>query len=491
MAQTVLRAFVTMQRRTDALRQTSFGLSCLAAAFLNVTVASGQEAAKVDFADVSAVQLERLITGYATAGDDARALALAEALLLKDPDNSLAHFAVANILLRNGDYATAQRAAKLAFRHAGTDRQRYEAARISAIAALRSERFLIAQYWARHTHHYAPSQEYKALAATDFRRLRQISPWNGSLRFGIRPTDNANGGAEDRLNVIDGLDVIGILSDDAVALPGTIATANAELTYRLEQSENGQTFVGVSVYGRAVELAGRPMRQQVLPGIESPEASSEIRNSDYSQFALGFGASHQRRVGKENALRLEAEVGQHWRGGEEDYSYGTISGNFGVDWQTNTWVNLWGSLEARDKQNGQDDEHLKSFGVALSKKISSGKLTFSIGARHVASDNQNARSHGIFATAGYEPDGQIGPVAFSLSAGVGKTTYPDYTVLIFSPPGGRQDEVLSAEIALWVPEIGYAALLPELRVQLVRAHSNISRFERSEAAVSFGIRSAF
>ncbi|MDD8021516.1 MAG: surface lipoprotein assembly modifier [Paracoccaceae bacterium] len=442
--------------------------------------------------DLTIPQLQRLATALATAGQDAAALRVTEVLLLRTPDDPLGHYVVGLVMLRAGQTQVARIASRRSFAAAGTERQHYEAARLAAKVAVADHRWINAQYWARQTIQYAPDTRYRDLAVQDFKQLRAISPLDWGLRLGLRPSNNANGGADERLNIIDGYDAVGYLSDDAMALPGLVGTASFDIGYRLGRTPDSETRIGLSTYVRAVELEGHPV---ALPPPGSPPGSepTEISNADYSAAALGISLTHNRALGG-YGLGAKLSVGQVWQGGDAAYHYAGLDLNgarrLGTG-PTAPRLSFGISAEARARDDAARTDVRRTLSLGYAQPVNSGRITAGVTLSALHSGLDNARYWSVSGTVQYEPDLRLGPLAVSVGAGLSRTVYPDYTVLIFHPDGGRQDNTVFAELGLWAPALSYAGFAPELKLQTVVTDSNISRFESNEIAVAVGLRSTF
>lgn len=466
-------------------------LAGLFAAVLAASVAAQAPQAGIPLDQATIPQLEVAASQLAAAGRTAEALQLAEVLLLRDPKNPLAHFIVGQITFRAGNTETARQAARASFRNADTARQHYEAARLAAQVALADRRWFAAQYWARHTIQYAPDARHRAVAVEDFRHLRADNPWDGRLRFGIKPSDNVNGGADGRTNVIDGYDAVGWLSGDAMALRGVAATLNADVSYRLARDAASETRLGAVAYARAVELAGRPqMVPPYLPGTPAPDPV-EIRNSEFSSAALGMMLVHARRLSADLTGRGQVEFGRSWQGGRPNYDYGQLRADLMRSLGRSTLLSFGASFERREWVDAPRDDFLRALNFGMSRGLAGGTLGFGLSASELDSSSAMARSWAVSGSVSYEPGWTFGPVHLSLGAGLATTVYPDYSIAGMRPAGGRQDDMAWAELGLWSPKIGYAAFTPELKLQALEVTSNVSRFTRSEVSVALGWRSAF
>lgn len=443
---------------------------------------------EVDLRQLSVAQLQGLAADLAAQGLDDQALATAEQLLLRDPKDALGHYIVALVTLRHGATAVARPAARLSFRAADTDRQHYEAARIAGKVAVADQRWVQAQYWARQTIQYAPDPMRREIAVGDFRHLRAISPLAWSLRLGLRPSNNVNGGADERLSVIDGYDAVGYLSEDAMALSGVVGTINLDASYRIAADKGQETRLGVSTYLRAVDLEGSPTRQYFTANGQ-PGPVETIPNSDYSGASFGLDLRHSRRIGR-YGLAGKLSAGQSWESGDPSYGYAGLDLSLGRALGP-LQLSFSAGAEARDWADSPRRDTRGQLGFGFSRDLAGGTLSGGVSLAALDSTVDNAQYWSVSGSLRYEPEARLGPVAFSLGAGLGRSVYPDYQVLYFAPDGGRRDDTVFAEIGLWSPEISRAGFAPELKLQAVSIDSNFSRFEHTEFAVAVGLRSTF
>ena len=461
-------------------------IGAIAGALLALSAEAGT--VEVDLNRLDRGQLGQLAADLAGHGADAQALQVAEWILTRWPDDALAHYVVGLVTLRAGQTATARPAARLSFRNAETERQRYEAARLAGKVAVADERWIAAQYWTRQTIQFAPDPKRRKVGVNDFRTLRAISPLAWSLSLGLRPSNNVNGGADSRLSVIDGYDAVGYLSEDAVAQPGVVGTINLEANYRIAQGEGHETRAGMSAYLRAVDLEGSPTRQLYSPdGVPLPPET--IPNSDFSAAALGLDLRHTRRLG-EALVSGRVSGGQAWDSGDPSYGY------LGLDlgWQRRfgpTQVSVTSAIEGREWSHSPRQDTRTVLGFGLARDLTAGRLSGGVSLAALDSTYDNAQYWSVSGSVRFEPEARLGPLAFSFGAGLSHAVYPDYQLLYFVPDGGRQDDTVFAEIGLWSPEISRAGFAPELKLQAISVDSNVSRYEHTEFAVAVGLRSTF
>ena len=197
-----------------------------------------------------------------------------------------------------------------------------KSSRLVATAAVAADRPVVARYWLRHAAATAPDASRRAAALTALDQLRAATRWSLRLNLGIQPSSNVNAGAASRFNEIEGIPIVGVLSEDAMALPGTIGTLDARLGYRLNVDPKNRTEVSLRFDLRAVELRGAPTVSSWTPAegwveTRNPQQRlwiglGRVRAGAYPRRQLG-AAQHRagpcgraRLVGGRDCLRLSA-----------------------------------------------------------------------------------------------------------------------------------------------------------------------------------------
>ena len=451
---------------------------------------SNEAQTRIVLHDLSIGKLEFLASQLVANGRSGDALKVTDELLLREPGNALAHYINGQIMLASGRTDIARHAAWLSFSEAKSKRQSYEAARLAGRVAVQDRRWLAAQYWTRQTYQHAPDKKRREIAADDFRKLRAISPWRASVKIGFKPSNNVNGGADERYNVIDGVDAVGILSRDAMALSGVIGTVSAQASYRIAQSPKSETRLGVDAFARRVNLSGNPSVIRYSPtGIAG--AAVKIHNSTYAASALGLTLSHARAFEEGLFGNAALRAGQVWQGGVRSYRYRGLNLGITRALKAGPVLGLTGDIEARDWPDGTRHDIQRQVSLSFSRRTDSGRLIASAGVTDLASSWSQAGSYTVAASVGYELARQIGPLSLSVTGGLSRSVYPDYSVLFMAPSGGRQDKTVFGEIGIWSPDLNYVGFAPELKLQATHVESNVSRFSRTELSVAMGWRSTF
>lgn len=431
---------------------------------------------------LSLPQARQLAVAALRQGQPKLAYSLAQGLLKADHKSSFAHFTLANAQGLLGQATPARKSAARAYRFADTKLRRFEAAELAARLSFAEERPTLTQLWLRRAVQNAPNTKVEEQLGKDYGQLRAINPFSFSIRGGLRPSSNVNGGSNTAVQIIDGIPATGMLSGSAQALSGTVATLDTALRYRLRGTKRSRTEIASRLYVKRVFLTGDAKVQ--APDVENSDLSStyaELR-LDHS-FALGD---------KGNAARLGAAIGQFWYGGDKNFDF--LSLNAGHSWQLSkrTKVTVDTFTEGRKSDvSSQLDRVIYGFATGLKHARQNGdKLSFGLNLRKTESDFRNARYTSATFSAKYAFANQFGPAKITTGIAAAYSDYPDYFAVV-PVPGGRQDKSIYANINFLFVDADYAGFAPNLRVTAGRKFSNVSRFETEELSVSLGIQSKF
>lgn len=239
-------------------------------------------------------------------GDNARAAELADLILAVNPDDLDALITRARAALGLGDYETAKRLSKQAYRGTSNRDIKYVTARLAALAHAEQRQDTFAQLWLRRARQFAPNEENAEQVARDYRFLANRNPWSSSLRFGLSPSSNVNNGTEADFIFLRGLPFAFTPDENSRPLSGIEVSLGASTQYRLNVTETSATFLDFDVQGRTYVLSN-----------ESKRKVPDAKGSDYSDAALGIGITHRRILAE--GLRpttFSARLSQTWYSGD-------------------------------------------------------------------------------------------------------------------------------------------------------------------------------
>ncbi len=224
-------------------------------------------------------------------GNAPRALAMSEALLLRDPTDALALETGARAALRMERSDVALERARTLYRTAPAAETRFVAARIAALAHAQQDQLTVAQIWLRRARQNAPTQTAADEIAADYRIVRQQNPVSYNFDFGISPSSNINNGSsEDTFSInLFGQTISLPFPEELKELSGYEITAAARLTYRLHDSPTSLTRASLGVE-----------TSQFFLSRESRERVPDFDASRLDAWYLNTGLDHIWAVGANN-----------------------------------------------------------------------------------------------------------------------------------------------------------------------------------------------
>lgn len=420
----------------------------------------------------------QVLAGYAIKrGRPELAFQITETLTRADPADGLAHYLKARALAQLRRYDDGRQAAKLAYRGAQTDVQRFEAAKLAAELSFAGDRLTASQLWLRRAAHFAPDESTRNMAVSAFRRVRQQNPFSFNLRFSVNPTDNVNNGANSPYNLIEGWPLIGALSPSAQAISGVVASADIRAAYKIVQTDTFQ------VRATARASAKRVRFNEPVPGFSG---------SDMAEERLELGLNYRWGNGQKGFWEYNVFGGWQRYGGEALYNF------VGLDLSRVQRLTDRLHLVAGAGLEKQYDEappiantrlH-EAFGGFGYKLASGDSLGFRVQYREAKNDFWNRAYTQLSGFATYTLGRRVGPAKLSFMLGRSELDYDRYAV-IFPVPGGREDSSWFGGVTATFDKVSYMGFVPTMTVHTERARSNISRFNVDQTSVSFGIRSKF
>lgn len=419
-------------------------------------------------------------------GDAAGAREIAAALLTGNPDDRAALIVLAAAEPALGRPAAGRLAAARAWRLSATDADRYEAARLAALAAQREGRSFLSLWWLRRALDAAPSEAERERTQADARLVRARSPWRADVELSFAPSDNVNGGSESELSEIDGLPFLGTISADGRALSGFAATLDATLARRLQEDEGSRTEASVRLWGRAVTLSDEA--RELLASDRTPGLEETVTGTDFSSAGLELGLGHDRALGW-GVAGLDAVAGTVWVGDDDDFAYDflRLEGSLLVPVGERTALRVQAFAEERD---GGLVERRRGVSAAWTTQTDVGPMTFSLGRTATGGENGQTRGDAWSAAVRLGLARPVGPARLAVTVTGRWAEFPDYQVL-FPVPGGRQDDEARVTLEAAFPGLSRRGFVPVVTLDATRTTSNVSRFDGDGVGLSFALRSSF
>lgn len=288
----------------------------------------------------------------------ARALALSEALLVRNPEDLLALRVGAQAALEIGESDVAVRHGEALYYLTDDPQIRFFSARLVALAESQQEHFTKAQIWLRRARQSAPDSEAANAVAADYAAVRQRNPLSLSFEFGIRPSSNVNGGSSEdtfEVNTLWGILILP-LNDAFQNLSGYNLSANAQMRYRLHETPTSFTTATFGLQTQQVWLSTNSRARapdfdtdtlstwRASTGIEHTWAvgpnnqpmnvafnyAATLLDGDLYATELQLGLTRRWAVGDRASLRADVSLGQ------TDYRTTGFSADLwsaGVDWR--------------------------------------------------------------------------------------------------------------------------------------------------------------
>ncbi|MDX8348240.1 hypothetical protein SLH49_09595 [Cognatiyoonia sp. IB215446] len=420
------------------------------------------------------------------AGEFALAAEIARKLIEVNPDDRDAHLFLAVAAPQLGDADEGRRAGARAWRLSETSAERYEAARVTALAAANGERFTLSTIWLRIALNDTPNEAARTQTLRDARTVARRNPWSTRLTFSIVPSNNINGGADDEEQRINGETDGGTLSEDAVALAGWRTTLGVRTQYRFQENNESRTAIGLQYTAN---------RAHITDDVSVPD---EALTSNYAELFL----RHDRAL--ENGLitgRLATGTldYRNYRQSTDDVEFEKYDFvRVGLDRQFPLSDDLTMSLTAQRERLeysvidiGRVDRtflsSMLSYQLDNNDRVSA-NLSFTNSDGKAESGNFTFDSWTLQTSYAWaEP---FGPVSLSVNGGLQISDYPKYSVG-GAVEGGREDTTVFVGANVGFPDVEYFGFSPGIAIAARTADSNISRFERDTFSMGFTLSSAF
>lgn len=407
---------------------------------------------------------------------------IAMGLLDADAEDAYAYGVLAAAHSRMNDPRLARAAARLSYRYADTDAQKFGAARTAASVAAQQDRPTASQMWLRIAAAHADTPRQEDVVAHAYDRARAANPLRFNLDLSIAPSDNVNSGTDNVLEVINGVPTLGFFQGSSRALPGTVTTLDARLRYRLRATKTARTTATARLYTRQVDLSSAA--QSIAPN---------LTNSDFASSFAELGALHRFALGATgNAMQFGAALGSSWSGGTRIYDFAKVSLQRDLRLSPGSRLSLSTVAERRlSTMSSNRDASVLTLGASFAHKLERGdQLSIGLTVQDVSGDTINADYRTASLQARYTFGKQLGPVQITTGLTYGHTDYDTY-VLVNPVAGGRQDHSIYGDISLFFADYDFAGFAPTVQLRTGRRSSNVNRFEISETTITLGIQSKF
>lgn len=421
------------------------------------------------------------------AGDEASARQMALAILDRHPRDALAEFVLTVTDLRGGRLEEARKHGRFAFRYAETRQQKFQSAMISADIADRQDRRIALRYWLRQAVAQAPAEPLRAAALKVLNEERRAAPVSFGLSFGLAPSSNVNNGSSSPYSVIDGLPIVGVISDEGQALSGWEGSLRLSFGLRLAETARARTELTSSLSFYRIALSSEAARK-------APDFST----GDMADTVLMLGLRHAMLLpGDKAKLDLTFEAGRGWSGagtGRDIYRLGLRQSRdlgegrgliLGADLQ-------WTAPDIATRADYRRGSLTLGYLAPLaSGDTVYGELSLSDTAAGAGTDATSREGQSAMLRVVWSKKDPLGPFSLSASAGVQFADYPDYRLGFITVPGGRQDTSGFAEVTLGLDSLSAAGFRPVVNLRALETKSNVSIFETRDLSLGFSLSREF
>ena len=422
---------------------------------------------------LSPLQAQELGLSLLNQGDAIGAANVANALLVRNPNDVSALVVAAESAIRTDRFQDALGFARRAFRATARADSKYTAARLiaSAHAGLRQD--TRAQIWLRRARQYAPTPQAAQSVAKEFQFLRNRNPWSTSLEFGITPSTNINNGAIDE-NINRGF----VLSADGVALSGIKINAGLRTSYRLRQSARSVTFFTADANITTYALSD-----------ESKKSDPTLKGSDFEYTTTAVGLRH-RQIFSEGALPTDFSIrfGRQTYAGEPYVKTKEFTASH--SWSLGENTRLTPFITAVDQRgyNDRADVRIYTVGANLRHGFANGdQLSFGATKRESRSTFSGSDYDGKSFTIGYDFGQSFQGMSFGFGASLEERDYPS-DILV---QGARRDKIIGLDMSVTFENLEFYGFRPVINVNSRRSRSNSDRFDTDTFGLGFDLRSSF
>ncbi len=411
-------------------------------------------------------------------GDLPTAIALAEALLKRNPSDHEARILASRAYRNNGDLQKATLHARQAWKASTTKHQRYASALLMAQSLSSDGKRTSAQLWLRRAAEHAPNKRLRKAAVRDFQYVRARNPVAIHLSFGVAPNSNINNGSAHSSVDIFGLPDVNLIGA-AQALSGIEYSTGLSLRYRLAQTAT-----------RATDLTLKASRRDYTLSAEAKTLAPTAQGTDFALGTVSAGIT-QRFMQPETRAEttVSLELGKTWYSGSPYSDFTRLSLGHSMPLSNRSRL-TFGLAGERTRGPRAPHADLLRISTSWSKALKSGALVgLSLHLTNSQSPSSSAEYQEIAARISYAP---AKPLLKGVRAmfGLGLRAR-DYPVTPYLPSGGRQDREVSADLTLSFENLEYYGFTPTLTFNASSANSNVGLFDVENVGMAMGIRSSF
>ncbi len=410
-------------------------------------------------------------------GRPREALMLAEGLLKGLPNDVPALVLKSRALRDLGRFKEADQAAAAARAAAGSDKDRFFAALVTAQAKASGGKNGIAQYWLRYAAQVAPDDGLRAVAVRDFRFVRRTTPWRLKLSFFGEPSDNINGAPKTNEFTFAGLT---FENPAAVPLSGLRFGGDVNFTYRIPTGERSRVNLGAFAGIERVRFS-KAAREKV----------PTIKDADYSRDRLGLSLAYERIGDQKRWLaKSELSVARFWTGGQLSSDAVqldlTYQRRLGEGWEGGL---RFGYVDETRYDLVSRSSQSTELGLSVTRRFGHGALTLDLETAETDSESRLVARETDRAALRYQLGKPVMGMLPRLSLTYEEVRYDLSPFGFWVDP--RRDEEWGVSVDVLLPKMDYFGFAPEIGVSFRDRSSNYSLYETQSTDLRVGLRSVF
>uniref|UniRef100_UPI00404792A9 hypothetical protein n=2 Tax=Yoonia sp. TaxID=2212373 RepID=UPI00404792A9 len=431
---------------------------------------------------------------------------VADALLMRAPDDAFALILRAEAAIELGDFADAVTFARSAYTVTALKNQKFAAARLAALAQSQLQNDTRAQIWLRRARQFAPDTQTARAVADDYQFLRRRNPWSTQLRFGITPSSNINNGSANATSPLFSPFLVFGLDRNARSLSGYAFSGGIQTSYRLRETRTALTRATFEIDAQTYALSNTSrsdLRAEYDASVALCRARPDLAlqetclaavtpvsaGSDFSDATLSFGINH-RQILTAGAQPTDfgIKVGKSWFSGEESSYFvdASISHAWQIDDRNSISAMIRGQKRSFYAQT--PDVDTTEISARWSRvRANNDRFQLGISLRESRSDTPDADYTSVIYSAGYDFSKPLYGLRFGIDANFEQREI-DYS---FFAGGPREDRTLGLKMSVAFAEIEFYGFRPVLNIDLRRNESTLDLFDRDYRSVGFDLQSSF
>ncbi len=406
------------------------------------------------------------------AGEAAKALVLANALIGANPEESAPWIVKSRALLALGARDAAQRAWALAEKQ----NVRFGAAMAMTESTRATGNLTMAQVWSRFAYENAKTPGEVQLATRAYKTIQAENPFSFSLQATMFPNKNVNNGSSADVIFIGGLPFV------PVRHSGWTTELSGGVTYRFSKREHGASFIGLRGY-LAKHWLDEESRNEILTNIDPDDT---VHDFDFASVTATF--RHVETVGR-MTYSFDAGLSRSFYGWEHYADTANVSGEARFRLSRQTELSLIGRARGQWYADPADAPvYSFDLGGKVRHTLANGdRISFTLTGETAFSNDEPREYLGGKIDVQYEFGKPVAGLDLDVSAYLG---YRDYAVSPYDPDG-RHDWSYGGKISAGIPSISVLGFMPVVDVKYNRRITNVAAYEANSLQIGVSLKSEF